>query len=74
MRTHQNHKGQQNQKKLWHWDAVHQEAFTNVKATIARDVTLAYLDYSQGFEIYTDSSKLQLGCGNSKQQAAGIFQ
>ena len=32
-----------------------------MKATIACDVTLAYLDYSQGFEIYTDSSKLQLG-------------
>ncbi len=28
---------------------------------ITCDVTLAYPDYSQGFEIYTDSSKLQLG-------------
>ncbi|KAL7479189.1 hypothetical protein ACHAW6_004933, partial [Cyclotella cf. meneghiniana] len=25
------------------------------------DVTLDYPDYSQGFEIYTDSSKFQLG-------------
>eukprot|EP00804_Cyclotella_cryptica_P004378 CCRYP_006796-RA/>CCRYP_006796-RA protein AED:0.34 eAED:0.38 QI:0/0/0/1/0/0/3/0/249 len=48
-------------KKPWHWDDIHQEAFDTVKATIASDVTLAYPDYSQGFEIYTDSSKFQLG-------------
>eukprot|EP00804_Cyclotella_cryptica_P004887 CCRYP_004939-RA/>CCRYP_004939-RA protein AED:0.40 eAED:0.34 QI:0/0/0/1/1/1/2/0/530 len=45
----------------WRWDDIHQQAFDTVKATIARDVTLAYPDYSQGFEIYTDSSKFQLG-------------
>ena len=33
----------------------------NAKAAIARDVILAYPDYTQGFEIYTDSSRLQLG-------------
>ena len=48
-------------KKPWHWDVVHQQAFNTGKATIARDVTLAYPDYSQGFDIYTDSSKFQLG-------------
>ncbi len=32
-----------------------------MKATIACDVNLAYPDYAQGFEIYTDSSKLRLG-------------
>eukprot|EP00804_Cyclotella_cryptica_P003931 CCRYP_016112-RA/>CCRYP_016112-RA protein AED:0.26 eAED:0.27 QI:0/-1/0/1/-1/1/1/0/276 len=32
-----------------------------VKATIAKDVSLAYPDYSKGFEIYTDGSKRQLG-------------
>ena len=32
-----------------------------MKATIARDVTLAYPDYSQEFKIYTDGSKRQLG-------------
>ncbi len=52
---------QQDKKQLWHWDVVHQEAFDNIKATTACDVSLAYPDYSQGFEIYTDSSKLQLG-------------
>eukprot|EP00804_Cyclotella_cryptica_P013751 CCRYP_018839-RA/>CCRYP_018839-RA protein AED:0.25 eAED:0.29 QI:0/0/0/1/0/0/2/0/295 len=32
-----------------------------LKATIAKDVSLAYPDYSKGFEIYTDGSKRQLG-------------
>jgi hypothetical protein len=45
----------------WHWDKIHQQAFDNVKATITKDVTLAYPDYTQGFKVYTDSSKLKLG-------------
>jgi len=45
----------------WHWDKIHQEAFDNEEATITKDVTLIYPDYTQGFEVYTDSSKLQLG-------------
>ncbi len=45
----------------WHWDKIHQQVFDNVKATIAKDVTLAYPDHTQGFEIYNDSSKLQHG-------------
>jgi hypothetical protein len=32
----------------WHWDEVHQRAFDHVKATIAKDVVLAYLDYWYG--------------------------
>ena len=44
----------------WHWDEVHQRAFDHVTATIAKDVVLAYLDYSQIFEIYTDASSKQL--------------
>eukprot|EP00804_Cyclotella_cryptica_P005137 CCRYP_011551-RA/>CCRYP_011551-RA protein AED:0.31 eAED:0.39 QI:0/0/0/1/0/0/2/0/361 len=54
-------KANKTKKKPWHWDNIHQQVFDTVKATIAHDVTLAYPDYSQGFEIYTDSSKLQLG-------------
>ena len=46
---------------LWHWNSVHHEAFNNIKATIACYVTVAYPDYSQGLETYTDCSKLQLG-------------
>ena len=45
----------------WHWDDVHQTTFENKKTAIAKDVVLTYPDYSQGFEIYTDSSKFQLG-------------
>ena len=45
----------------WHWDAVHQKAFDKIKATIAQDVVLAYPDYSQKFEIYTDTCSTQLG-------------
>ena len=48
-------------KKAWHWDEVHQIAFENIKATIARDVVLAYPNYSQEFEIYTDALSRQLG-------------
>ncbi len=46
---------------LWHWDDVHQTAFNNINTAFAKDVVLAYPDYSQGFEIYTESSKFQLG-------------
>ena len=45
----------------WHWDAVHQKAFDDVKAVIAKDVALAYPDYSKDFEIYTDASSKQMG-------------
>jgi hypothetical protein len=45
--------------KPWHWDEVHQTTFDDIKTT-AKDVVLAYPDYSQRFEIYTDSSKFQL--------------
>ena len=38
----------------WHWDEVHQKAFDLVKATIVQDVVLAYPDYSEPFEMYTD--------------------
>ncbi len=36
----------------WHWD---------LKATIAREIVLAYPDYSKVFEIYTDASSKQSG-------------
>jgi hypothetical protein len=44
----------------WDWDEVHQTASDNVKATIAKDVALAYPDHSKEFEIYTDVSSKQL--------------
>ncbi len=42
----------------WHWNKVHQRAFDHVKATITKEVGLAYPDYF--FEIYTDASSKQL--------------
>ncbi len=44
-----------------HWDKVHQRAFDHVKATIAKDVGLAYPDFSKVFKIYIDASSKQLG-------------
>jgi hypothetical protein len=32
-----------------YWDEVHQTVFDNVKATIAKDVALAFPDYSKEF-------------------------
>ena len=49
------------QKIPWHWDNIHQQAFNTVMATVVCDVTLANPDYSWGFEIFTDNSKLQSG-------------
>ena len=48
-------------KSPWRWDSVHQRAFDNVKAAIAKEVVLAYPDFSKPFEIYTDASTKQLG-------------
>ena len=48
-------------KVYWHWDAVHQKAFDKTKTTIAQEAVLAYPDYSQKFEIYTDTCSTQLG-------------
>ena len=43
------------------WTAEHQAAFEKAKALISREVMLAFPDFSQPFEIYTDASNLQLG-------------
>jgi hypothetical protein len=54
-------KAKKNKKVPWHWDKVHQRAFDHVKATIAKEVVLAYPDYSKVFETYADASSKQLG-------------
>ncbi len=48
-------------KKPWQWDRIHQEAFDNAKAAIAKETVLAYPDFSKPFEIYMDASSMQLG-------------
>jgi hypothetical protein len=48
-------------KKPWRWDPIHQQAFDDVKAAIAKETVLAYPDFSKPFEIYTDASSTQLG-------------
>ncbi len=48
-------------KQPWRWDPIHQQAFNNVKADIAKETVLAYLDFSKLFEIFTDASSMQLG-------------
>jgi hypothetical protein len=48
-------------KKPWWWDQIHQQAFDNVKAAIAKETVLAYPEFLKPFEIYTDNSSTQLG-------------
>jgi hypothetical protein len=48
-------------KKPWRWESIQQQAFDNVKATIAKEVVLAYPDFTKPFEIYTDVSTMHLG-------------
>ncbi len=48
-------------KQPWHWNLIHQIAFDNVKTTIAKEVVLAYPDFTKPFDIYTDASTKQLG-------------
>ncbi len=56
-----NQKPPKKKMKPWRWESNHQKAFDNVKATIAKEVVLAYPDFTKPFEIYTDASTMQLG-------------
>jgi hypothetical protein len=47
--------------KPWRWESIHQQAFDSVKATIAKEVVLAYPDFTKLIKIYTDVSTMQLG-------------
>ncbi len=48
-------------KKPWRWDPIHQQAFDNLKAAIAKDTVLAYPEFLKPFEIYMDTTSTQLG-------------
>ena len=54
-------KAKRTKKVPWLLDKVHQRAFNHVKAAIAKDVVLAYPDYSKVFEIHTDASSKKSG-------------
>jgi hypothetical protein len=43
------------------WTKEHQQAFDSFKNSLAREVVLAYPDFSVPFEIYTNASKYQIG-------------
>ena len=43
------------------WTTEHQQAFDSLKNSLAREVVLAYPDFSVPFEIYTNASKYQIG-------------
>jgi hypothetical protein len=60
-------------RKPWHWDPVHQQAFDDVKAAIAKEVTLAYPNYSEEVKIYTDGSKKQLGSVITQKNRPLVF-
>ncbi len=61
MKGNENHQKEKTKKLPWRWDPIHQQAFDAVKATIAKDVVLAYPDFMKPFEIYMDASTMQLG-------------
>ena len=42
-------KKKETKKKAFYWDETHQKVFDNVKAMVARDIVLAYPDFSQLF-------------------------
>ncbi len=61
MWKNKNHQEKQGRNTPWHWDSINQIAFDNVKATIIKEVVLAYPDFLKPFVIYTDASTKQLG-------------
>lgn len=48
-------------KRKFEWTEECQSAFNDMKKLVARDIMLAYPDFSQPFVIYTDASDRQLG-------------
>jgi hypothetical protein len=51
----------------------YQIAFNHLKATITKDVILAYPDYSKVFKIYTDASSKQLGAVITQDNRPIVF-
>jgi hypothetical protein len=60
-------------KRPWRWDPIHQQAFDNVKAAIAKETVLAYADFLKPFEINTDASSMQLGAVITQDNRPIVF-
>ncbi|KAL7482632.1 hypothetical protein ACHAW6_008302, partial [Cyclotella cf. meneghiniana] len=45
----------------WYWTNKHHESFEGIKHAIASHILLAYPNYNDVFEIYTDASNLPMG-------------
>jgi hypothetical protein len=43
------------------WESEQQEAFSEIKALVAKDVLLRYPDVTVPFDVFTDASDTQLG-------------
>ena len=48
-------------KKKIEWNAIHQQAFEDIKKVMAKETILNYPKFGQPFEIHTDASDRQLG-------------
>jgi len=62
-------------KQPWHWNSIHQIAFDNVKTTIAKEVVLAYPDFTKPFDIYrSGAAKKYICCDgpSSKNDDLGV--
>jgi hypothetical protein len=74
VQSDQSHKSKREQKGVpWHLNKVHQRDFNHVKATIPKEVVLAYPDYSKVFEVYTDPSSNQLGAVITQDNRPIVF-
>ena len=51
----------------WKWTDEHRQAFLQIKKIIAREVMLAYPDFSKPFVVHTDASHTQLGAVISQE-------
>ncbi len=57
----------------WHSDKVHRNAFDHVKATIAKELVLAYPEYWKVSKNFTDASSKQLGSVITQENRPIVF-
>jgi hypothetical protein len=67
------HQKEYDQEKPWQWDQIHQQAFDNIKTAIAKEVVLAYPDFSKSFEIYMGGSTTQFGAVIAQDNRPFVF-